>query len=59
VRNDLHFLHLHFLQYTISGKKVELAVRDVIAGVAVKHLAAFRNPDSLELYKDIPELQNY
>ncbi|KAF6031011.1 AACS [Bugula neritina] len=47
------------IPYTISGKKVELAVRDVIAGVAVKHLAAFRNPDSLELYKDIPELQDY
>lgn len=47
------------LQYTISGKKVEVAVKQVIAGREVSQRGAFSNPDSLDLYKNIPELQNY
>lgn len=47
------------LQYTISGKKVEVAVKQVIAGREVAQRGAFSNPDSLDLYKNIPELQNY
>lgn len=50
------FIHL---QYTISGKKVEVAVKQVIAGREVAQRGAFSNPDSLDLYKNIPELQNY
>lgn len=50
---------LYVLQYTISGKKVEIAVRDTIAGKPVTHRAAFTNPESLNLYVDIPELQGY
>lgn len=48
-----------FLQYTISGKKVEVAVKQTIAGNEVKARGAYANPDSLDLYKDIPELQDY
>lgn len=47
------------LQYTISGKKVEVAVKQVVAGRKVAQRGAFSNPDSLDLYKSIPELQNY
>ena len=47
------------LQYTISGKKVEVAVKQVIAGREVAQRGMFSNPDSLDLYKNIPELQNY
>lgn len=47
------------LQYTISGKKVEVAVKQVIAGREVAQRGAFSNPESLDLYKNIPELQNY
>lgn len=46
-------------QYTISGKKVEVAVKQVIAGREVTQRGAFSNPASLDLYKNIPELQNY
>ncbi|KAA8592602.1 hypothetical protein FQN60_018057 [Etheostoma spectabile] len=46
-------------RYTISGKKVEVAVKQVIAGREVVQRGAFSNPDSLDLYKNIPELQNY
>ncbi|XP_048467310.1 acetoacetyl-CoA synthetase isoform X1 [Rhincodon typus] len=47
------------IPYTISGKKVEVAVKQVIAGKDVKQRSAFSNPDSLDLYKNIPELQNF
>jgi acetoacetyl-CoA synthetase len=42
---------------TISGKIVELAVRDIVHGRAVKNVAALANPEALALYKDLPELQ--
>ena len=41
---------------TMSGKLVELAVKRVIHGEPVLNLDAFANPDSLEFYKNIPEL---
>ncbi|XP_037387244.1 acetoacetyl-CoA synthetase [Pygocentrus nattereri] len=47
------------IPYTISGKKVEVAVKQVIAGKEVAQRGAFSNPDSLELYKNIPELQGF
>ncbi|XP_053182022.1 acetoacetyl-CoA synthetase [Scomber japonicus] len=47
------------IPYTISGKKVEVAVKQVVAGREVLQRGAFSNPDSLDLYKNIPELQNY
>ncbi|XP_076853959.1 LOW QUALITY PROTEIN: acetoacetyl-CoA synthetase [Brachyhypopomus gauderio] len=47
------------IPYTISGKKVEVAVKQVIAGKEVSQRGAFSNPDSLELYKNLPELQNF
>lgn len=47
------------LQYTISGKKVEVAVKQVIAGKDVTQRGAFSNPDSLDLYKNLPELLNF
>lgn len=42
---------------TISGKIVELAVRNVIHGRPVKNTDALANPQALELYRDLPELQ--
>jgi acetoacetyl-CoA synthetase len=43
--------------YTISGKKVELAVRDVVHGRPVKNRDALKNPEALEAYADRPELR--
>lgn len=48
-----------FLQYTISGKKVEIAVRNVIEDEEVKNIGALRNPQSLECYRNIPELASF
>ena len=43
---------------TISGKIVELAVRDVIHGRAVKHPDALANAEALALYRDLEELES-
>ena len=42
---------------TISGKITELAVRNVIHGRPVKNTDALANPQALELYRNLPELQ--
>ncbi|PCJ93480.1 MAG: acetoacetate--CoA ligase [Hyphomicrobiales bacterium] len=42
---------------TKSGKIVELAVRNVVHGREVKNKEALANPEALELYRDLPELQ--
>jgi acetoacetyl-CoA synthetase len=42
---------------TISGKIVELAVRNVVHGRPVKNTDALANPEALELYRDLPQLQ--
>lgn len=34
-------------------------MRETIAGRAVSHKAAFANPEALDLYKNLPELQGY
>ncbi len=42
---------------TKSGKIVELAVRDVVHGRAIKNVEALANPEALALYKDLPQLK--
>jgi acetoacetyl-CoA synthetase len=42
---------------TLNGKKVEMAVRKVIEGKPVTNKDALANPQALELYADLPELQ--
>ena len=49
-------LSVEDIPYTISGKKVELAVRNVIHGQAVKNKDALANPQSLDFFKDREEL---
>lgn len=41
---------------TISGKIVELAVRNVVHGEPVKNTDALANPEALEQFRDRPEL---
>jgi acetoacetyl-CoA synthetase len=41
---------------TLSGKIVELAVRDVIHGREIKNTEALANPEALDQYRDRPEL---
>ncbi|MDR1076198.1 MAG: acetoacetate--CoA ligase [Xanthomonadaceae bacterium] len=41
---------------TISGKIVELAVRETVHGRPVKNTDALANPEALALYRNLPEL---
>ncbi|MGE6792966.1 acetoacetyl-CoA synthetase [Pseudomonas guineae] len=43
---------------TISGKIVELAVRNVVHGKPVKNTDALANPQALQLFRDLPVLQS-
>lgn len=47
------------IPYTLNGKKVEVAVKQIIAGKTVEHRGAFSNPETLDLYRDIPQLQDF
>ena len=41
---------------TLSGKIVELAVRNVVQGLPVTNTDALANPQALELFRNLPEL---
>ncbi len=43
---------------TKSGKIVELAVRDVVHGRAVKNQTSLANPEALSLFENLPQLQS-
>jgi len=43
---------------TRSGKIVELAVRNVVHGLEVKNREALANPEALDQFRDVPELQS-
>ncbi|KXS16134.1 acetoacetate-CoA ligase [Gonapodya prolifera JEL478] len=45
------------IPHTINGKKVEVAVKKIISGATVVPSGTLANPECLELYKNIPELQ--
>jgi acetoacetyl-CoA synthetase len=44
------------LPRTLSGKLVELAVRDMVHGQPVTNREALANPESLELFRNLPQL---
>jgi acetoacetyl-CoA synthetase len=43
---------------TVSGKIVELAVKNVIHGEPVSNVSALANPQALKLFENLPELQS-
>ncbi|MBU7006776.1 acetoacetate--CoA ligase [Phosphitispora fastidiosa] len=45
------------IPYTLSGKKVEIAVRSIIHNQSVDNRDALANPEALDLYLSLPELQ--
>ena len=46
------------IPHTINGKKVEIAVTRIVHGIEVPNVDALANPQSLEQFKNIPELAN-
>ena len=45
------------IPYTLNMKKVESAVTNIIHGLPVVNRDALRNPESLDFYQNIPELE--
>ncbi|MGY8992000.1 MAG: acetoacetate--CoA ligase [Rhodospirillales bacterium] len=50
-------IHVKDIPRTKSGKITEIAVRDVVHGRPVKNREALANPEALDLYSDLPRLQ--
>jgi acetoacetyl-CoA synthetase len=46
------------LPRTLSGKLVELAVRDVVHGLPATNLEALANPGCLDFFRDLPQLRD-
>ena len=47
------------IPYTTNGKKVEVAVKKILAGEKVDHRVAYRNPESIDLYYNLEELKDW
>lgn len=47
------------IPYTVSGKKVEVAVRQIIHNEEVLNKGSLANPEALDLYINIPELADW
>ena len=43
---------------TVSGKIVELAVRNIVMGRPVKNVSALANPEALDLYQNLAQLRS-
>ncbi|EDV23760.1 uncharacterized protein TRIADDRAFT_26822 [Trichoplax adhaerens] len=63
IRSELSARHLPAIilqtpdiPYTLSGKKVEVAVKKIICGEEVSYRNALQNPTSLDFYQNLPEL---
>lgn len=46
------------LPRTLSGKLVEIAVRDTVHGLPVGNREALANPEALEFFRDLPQLRD-
>ena len=51
-------LQVSDVPYTISGKKVELAVSQIIQGTEPANKDALKNPEALALYRDLAALRS-
>ena len=45
------------IPYTMNGKKVELAIKQILENEPVLNIDALKNPKTLEYFKNIPELE--
>lgn len=46
-------------QYTINGKKIEIAVKKIISGMRVVASATVANPEALEEYYKYQEIEKF
>ena len=45
------------IPYTMNGKKVELAIKQILESEPVLNIDALKNPETLEYFRKIPELE--
>ena len=43
------------IPYTVNGKKVEVAIKRILAGEEVRNKGSLANPESLDLFRDISD----
>ena len=43
---------------SLNGKPSEIAVREAVHGRAIKNQLGLKNPEALELFRDLPELRS-
>ena len=51
-------LKIEDIPYTINGKKVEIAVKNIIHGEKILYKDALANPKSLKFYENLPDLKS-
>jgi len=49
-------IQVNDIPYTVNGKKVEIAVKDIIHGLNPVNQSALANPESLKLFKNLTQL---
>jgi acetoacetyl-CoA synthetase len=47
------------IQYTINGKKIEIAVKKIVSGLRVVPSSTVANPDSLDDYYKYQEIERF
>ena len=50
-------IHVADIPRTKNGKITEVAVRKIVHGESIDNIEALDNPEALEIYRDIPDLQ--
>lgn len=58
-KNDFTFDSILLFQYTINMKKVEVPVRRIIEGQKLTATGSLANPNCLDYYRNIPELNQW
>jgi len=51
-----YIIQIKDIPYTVNGKKVEIAVKNIINGIKPNNISSLVNPESLDLYKNIDGL---
>lgn len=57
VHIDFH-INRRCLQYTVNGKKIEIAVKQIVSGSNLTPSGTVANPDSLKLYYKFRDIEN-
>ncbi|KZT10799.1 acetoacetate-CoA ligase [Laetiporus sulphureus 93-53] len=54
-----YIFEIEDIPYTVNGKKIEIAVKQIVSGSTLKPSGTVANPDSLQLYYKYRELEKF